>query len=429
MAKIIGFKRLSRYWALYGFVLPSVALVALFAYFPAASAIYHAFYRWNCSTVEDFIGLENFRRLLGWEPLLWGLFALWVVLLLATLTRKPDWARRWAPWALLGLAGAAGGVFWLAGPGAAGRFGLNAAELQVWFPRALACTAAGVFLHAAVRRWWSEWLRGLLCLYGFLWVFYQAMMQTGDKLLWSGFAVTFILVVASIVKMLPSILTAVVLHRLASDRWQYFYRVLFVIPMIIPGMVYLLLWKFFYDPTQGVLNRLLNASGGMAVLNGLDTLFHWGIFQAGQNPSWLGDAKLVIPSLIFWGFPWVGVVGVLIFLAGLQSISKDVYEAADVDGINWWRKFVHIELPLIATQVRIMLVLLIIGELQSFGNILIVLGDSGGPQGVGMVPGLYMFRNAFIEGNAGYACAIGLILFAFILILTEINNRYVRVDK
>jgi len=178
-----------------------------------------------------------------------------------------------------------------------------------------------------------------------------------------------------------------------------------------------------------VLNRLLNASGGMAVLNGLDTFFHWGIFQAGQNPSWLGDAKLVIPALIFWGFPWVGVVGVLIFLAGLQSISKDVYEAADVDGINWWRKFVHIEFPLIATQVRIMLVLLIIGELQNFGNILIILGDSGGPQGVGMVPGLYMFRNAFIEGNAGYACAIGLILFVFILILTEINNRYVRVDK
>jgi raffinose/stachyose/melibiose transport system permease protein len=106
-----------------------------------------------------------------------------------------------------------------------------------------------------------------------------------------------------------------------------------------------------------------------------------------------------------------------------------VYEAADLDGVNAFQKFLHVEFPLIMTQVRINLVLLIIGTLQMYGFILILFGIEGGPNGKLMVPGLYMFRNAFTEGYAGYACAIGLILFVFILLLTEINNRFVRVEK
>ncbi|NLB59545.1 MAG: sugar ABC transporter permease, partial [Lentisphaerae bacterium] len=192
-------------------------------------------------------------------------------------------------------------------------------------------------------------------------------MATGDRTLWHGFSVTFIFVVANLIKMIPSIITAVVIHRLINLRWQYFYRVVFVVPMIVPSMVYLLLWKFFYDPTQGMLNQLLNATGLIRVLNALDTAFQWGIFHAGIPPSWLGDAALVIPALVFWGFPWVGIVGVLIYLAGLSSISPDVYEAAELDGIGWFKKFLLIELPLIMTQIRINLVLMIIGTLQDYG--------------------------------------------------------------
>jgi raffinose/stachyose/melibiose transport system permease protein len=160
-----------------------------------------------------------------------------------------------------------------------------------------------------------------------------------------------------------------------------------------------------------------------------DGLVGWGVFHAGSSPSWLGDASLVIPSLIFWGFPWVGTVGVLIYLTGLAGIDESVYEAADIAGASSLQKFTYIEFPLILTQVRINLVLMIIATLQTYGQILILLGDSGGPQGVALVPGLYMFRSAFVELYAGKACAIGLIVFFFILILTEINNRFVRVEK
>ena len=431
MAKIVSLKRLHFFWKLYLFVLPAALLVAIFAYFPAASAIFHAFFRWNGSYVEEFVGLYNFHQLLGWAPFLWIVMAAWVALLMMTLTGKPDWARPWAPWILVGLVGAVG-LLLLAGSGEAGQartLHLAPEEALVWFTRSLVATGLGVIVHRLFQTKWSQVAQGLLLVYAFLWFFYQSMNATGDTTLWSGFGVTFILVVANLVKMVPSIVTAVVIHRLKSERWRYIYRVLFVVPMIVPAMVGLLVWKAFYDPTQGILNRILFNTGLIDLLIWVDNLFGWEVFHVGTNPSWLGDAALVIPSLIFWGFPWVGTVGVLIYLTGLAGIDDSVYEAGDLDGVGWFKKFLYIELPLILTQVRINLVLMIIATLQTYGQILILLGDAGGPRGVALVPGLYMFRSAFVELYAGKACAIGLILFAFILVLTEINNRFVRVEK
>jgi ABC-type sugar transport system permease subunit len=434
MPKLVNLKRLRSFWQLYLFVLPAALSVAIFAYFPAASAIFHAFFRWNGSYVQEFVGLYNFHQLLGWTPFLWIIMALWVALMMMTLTGKPDWALPWAPWCLVGLVGGVGLVL-LAGSAdpenslLVQSLRLTPADALVWFTRSLVATAVGVGANRLFRTGWSQVLQGLLVVYGFLWFFYQSMKTTGDATLWSGFGVICILVVANLVKMIPSIVTAVAVHRLKSDRWRYTYRVLFVVPMIVPAMVGLLVWKAFYDPTQGILNRMLSSSGLFDLLLWFDGLFGWEVFHAGTNPSWLGDASLVIPSLIFWGFPWVGTVGVLIYLTGLAAIDDSVYEAGDLDGVGWFKKFLYIELPLILTQVRINLVLMIIGTLQTYGQILILLGDAGGPRGVALVPGLYMFRSAFVELYAGKACAIGLILFFFILILTEINNRFVRVEK
>ena len=83
--------------------------------------------------------------------------------------------------------------------------------------------------------------------------------------------------------------------------------------------------------------------------------------------GWLSQPELILPSLFLWGFPWIGAVGVLIFLAGLQSIGQDVYEAAELDGVGPIGKFIYIELPLILTQVRLMLVLLIVGTSALLG--------------------------------------------------------------
>jgi len=387
---------------------------------------------------------------------------------------------------------------------------------------------------------------------------------TGDRLFWQSFQLIGVVLAANLVKMWPSILAAVVLHRIKSDKAQYIYRVLFVIPMIIPGLVMLLMWKSFYDPTIGILNIVLNKTGGMSLLNWLDHVmpplsvapttvlirdkivgsifggvwgmaifgllmmsvrqgvvglrkswFWWtmiGLIAAGYwyggamapdspevgiglvrllialaipitlsivaatttrepilyaarwigavliafavilllgtmvwttpvrdfaspapgvgaAPSWLGNSQLIIPSIIFWGFPWIGTVGVLIYLAGLQSISADVYEAAELDGVSSVGKLFKIELPLIMTQVRINLIFMTIGTLGEYSLLLLLLGPDGGPGNKGMVPGLYAYRAAFVDQRYGYACALGMVMFAIILFITVIYQKYVKVDK
>lgn len=235
-----------------------------------------------------------------------------------------------------------------------------------------------------------------------------------DDGLFHSFVIVGIFVVANVVKMILPILVAVVLHHVISNRWGYFYRVLFVIPMIIPGMVGILIWKYFYEPNSGILNGLLRTFG---MISPTDTV------------QWLSDPMLVVPSLIFMGFPWVGAFGVLIYLAGLQGISEEIYEAAELDGAGPWTVFTKIELPLIMTQVRINLILMIIGTIQGWENIYLFLGVDGGPDGIATVPGLLIFREAFSRGLFGYGCAIGFVIFVATLILTFINNKFVRVKK
>jgi ABC-type sugar transport system permease subunit len=251
-----------------------------------------------------------------------------------------------------------------------------------------------------------------------------------DPVFRRGFFLVFIITLANIVKMFPCIITAVWIHRLKSEKSQYWYRVAFVLPMIVPGMVNVLIWKLFYNPTIGPLNGLLDLTGGMKALVWLDHHFlHWNTFREGSNPAWLGDPQLAIPALLFKGFPWVGAFGVLIYLAGLENIGKDVYEAADLDGVGWFRKFWSIELPLLLTQFRLTLITVFVGSLHDFSNILLLFDEGGGPGGVVDVPALYMYRAAFQQQKAGLACAAGIVLFVIIYSLTLFNNKVLKSKK
>ena len=235
-----------------------------------------------------------------------------------------------------------------------------------------------------------------------------------DSDLWLSFGVVGIFIASNVFKMEIPIMAAVVLHHIINNRANYLYRIMFVIPMIIPSMVALLMWKYFYEPNQGVLNQLLRAGGFIAPT---------------QIIQWLSDEILVIPSLIFAGFPWVGAFGVLIYLAGLQNIPEEIYEAAEIDGAGPLRVFWQIEMPLIMTQIRINLILMMIGTVQEWQSVYLYVGISGGPNGVATVPGLLIFREAFSRGYFGYGCAVGFLLFLVTLLLTYVNNKLVRTNK
>lgn len=235
-----------------------------------------------------------------------------------------------------------------------------------------------------------------------------------DTDLLKSFIVVGIFIVSNLFKMIIPITAAVILHHIINDRANYLYRVMFVIPMVVPAMVFFLMWKYFYEPNAGVLNEILRSLG---------------ILKPTEIIQWLSNEKLVIPALIFAGFPWVGAFGVLIYLAGLQNIPEDIYEAAEIDGAGAIRIFWQMELPLIMTQVRINLILMMIGTIQQWQNVYLFVGEAGGPNGSATVPGLLVFREAFSRGYFGYGCAVGFLLFLVTLILTFFNNKFVRTKK
>jgi ABC-type sugar transport system permease subunit len=220
--------------------------------------------------------------------------------------------------------------------------------------------------------------------------------------------VTALTVFGTVTAVTVPVVVAEWIFRLKSQRAQYFYRIIMVWPAIVPGLVSLLLWQFIYDPNAGLLNALLDFVG----------LDQW------ATKAWLADPDLALYALMGSSFPFVGGIGVLIYLAGLQSISTEIFDAAALDGAGGIRRFFSIDLPLIKGQIRLNLVLSIITGLQTIVGPLVL--TKGGPVDATMVPGLYMYQQAFTYGRLGYASAIGVVVFIAVFVLTVMNMTLFR---
>ncbi len=229
-----------------------------------------------------------------------------------------------------------------------------------------------------------------------------------DTLWWDSFVHLLILTVALVIINLTFPLgAAALIFHLWNLRMAYLYRILLVVPMVVPGLVILMIWKFIYSPNIGLLNQTLD-------LVGLEQL---------QRP-WLGDFKLALYAIIFVGFPWVAGIGTLIYLAGFQAIPGELLDSAVIDGASTRQRFFFVEMPMVLSQIKLVVILTIINAFQNFTIILVMTG--GGPGTETLVPGLHLYRNAMAYNRMGYACAIGAVLFALILVLTYLNHRYLR---
>jgi raffinose/stachyose/melibiose transport system permease protein len=208
------------------------------------------------------------------------------------------------------------------------------------------------------------------------------------------------------VELIVPLTVARLIIALRRSRAQEAFRVLFVIPLVVPLVVFYLMWQFIYDPTTGLLNSTL-------------ALLHlpW-------QPGWFGDPHLALVSLMFVGFPFVDGFGLLIYTAGLQAIPQEVLDAAQVDGAGAIARFFRVEIPLILGQIRLLMVLTLIQGIQQITPVLILTG--GGPANLTSVPGLVMYNDAFYNNQFGYACAIGSVMFLIIMILSVLNLRFLR---
>jgi len=227
-----------------------------------------------------------------------------------------------------------------------------------------------------------------------------------DPIFWKSMRVVAISTVFNLTLPLAGpIISAELLFNLHNQRARYFWRVVMIIPSVVPGMVGTLLWGYIYNPQNGFLNLMLKSVGM-------------------QPQTWLADPKLALPSLLFVGFPWVGGTWMLVYLAGLLNISRDIVDASVVDGCSVWRRIWSIDLPLLLGQIKLSVILTCMGTLQGFVGTLVLTG--GGPFYATIVPGIYLYNQAFGRSRLGYASAVGVIMSILILGLTIINNRYVK---
>ncbi len=190
----------------------------------------------------------------------------------------------------------------------------------------------------------------------------------------------------------------------AEIRARAWFRVLFYLPVISSDVAVALLWKWIYwAGARGLLNNLI------------------GVF--GLPPQdWLGDPKLAMPAIVLLTI-WKGMgSNVLIFLAGLQSIPPELYEAAMIDGAGVWARFRHVTWPLLRPVTLIVLLLLTIGSLQVFTPVFVMTG--GGPANHTLTIAFYIYNLAFGSGLYGFASAVSYLLFAAILGITVIQRRY-----
>ncbi|WP_352430041.1 sugar ABC transporter permease [Pyrinomonas sp.] len=191
-------------------------------------------------------------------------------------------------------------------------------------------------------------------------------------------------------------------------RARALFRACYFLPVVISGVVVTILWQQLYADETGLINVFLGRMGFAEV-------------------GWLTDPRIAMVSIALMA-TWKNVgLYIVLFLVGLQSIPRELYEAAELDGANSWHKFWHITIPMLNPTIVLVLVLSTIGGFSLFIEPYVLTG--GGPVNSTLSGVLYLYKQAFFFGKMGYAAAIGffwaLIIFAVVLLQRRFVEREV----
>ena len=192
-----------------------------------------------------------------------------------------------------------------------------------------------------------------------------------------------------------------------NERLRMMWKVLFVIPMVVPRAVNYLMWAFIYDPQVGMLNQFLELVG-----------------LGGLAQPWLGQTSTALTSLALIGFPFVSTLAFLIFIASLEGISRDLIETTELEGGSIWQRIFSVDVPMLRGAIVFVTVLMILEALQTVDPQLIL--TRGGPGDATELPGYYLYRTAFQYQKFGMACAVGVIMLfvGLVFSITSIWLRY-----
>jgi multiple sugar transport system permease protein len=223
-----------------------------------------------------------------------------------------------------------------------------------------------------------------------------------DNLFWHALGVTFkFAVVALPLGLVFSYMIAVLLNsKIAGIN---IWRTIYFLPSVIAGVAVALLWARIFDPKFGILNPLLEKIGI-------------------QGPGWLSDPHWAISALVIMSLWGVGG-NVIIYLAGLQGVPTDLYDAAKVDGATGWQRFWYVTLPMTTPVIFYNLVLGLIGTFQYFTEVYVLTNGTGSPARSTLFYNLYLYQNAFKYFHMGYASTMAWVLFIIVLGLTLLIFR------
>jgi raffinose/stachyose/melibiose transport system permease protein len=227
---------------------------------------------------------------------------------------------------------------------------------------------------------------------------YQRLL-TSDARFWGAFQNNLIWVFAAL--LIPTIIGLMLAILLVQSRLKgkIIFRTLYFLPQVLSSVVVAIIWRWIYNPTRGALNVFLNSLG-------LNFLTH----------SWLGEPGFALVALfISWSWIHYGFT-MVIFIAALQSIDESYYDAAKVEGGNFFQILRYITLPFIRNPLATVLLITAIAAFQVFDLIFIM--TKGGPGWSTLVLSVYMYNNAFQFSKVGYGSAVAVILGLVIFILT-----------
>lgn len=225
----------------------------------------------------------------------------------------------------------------------------------------------------------------------------------GDPLFWQSLKVTFYFAVLSLpLGLVFSFIIAVLLNQ--KIRGVNLWRTIYFLPSVIAGVAVTLLWMRIFNPRVGLLNPIIEA------------VFHV------EGPGWMTDPRWSVPALVLMGL-WGAGGSMIIYLAGLQGVPTELYDAAKVDGAGLWQRFWNITVPQMTPVIFYNLVLSLIGSFQYFTEAYVASGGSGGPARSTLFYNLYLYQNAFKFFEMGYASTMAWILFVIVLLLTLLVFR------
>jgi multiple sugar transport system permease protein len=227
---------------------------------------------------------------------------------------------------------------------------------------------------------------------------YQEMLD--DRLFWVSLVNTAIYTATSVAIFLFFSLGGALLLN-AKARGINLFRLVVYLPSQLPLVASAFIFLWIFEPTFGVANYVLQTLGL-------------------EPQLWLFDPVLAKPTLAIMGIWGIGT-GIIIFLAGLQSVPESLYDAAKVDGAGTLRQFWHVTLPMVSPVILFSLIISIIATFQVF-DLAYIMTD-GGPGTETLFYVLYIFRNGFEFLKMGYASALAWVLFLIVLVLTFINFR------